>query len=583
MRKPGVPLEKSIVQQLPGAFPVAPVPPFELFLVNVYVRRRPDGPPYPDPFVIGAQPPRKRQYLTREEFERSYGASAEDVGRLIAYTSRFRLMTIATSLAKRSVTIMGTAADFSMAFGIRLAYFSYFGGRYRSYFGALHVPEDLAEIIIGVVGLDERLVSGPPTAPRSTTSPYLSLEAQIARAATAQRLAAGLARDGGLWDWLVEYLELVALSEREAFLAALDALQFKTPPGVAELYNFPADADGSGQTIGIIELAGGFFPSDFETYFNALGLPVPDIRNVSVLGATNSPNVSIYYNAEVTIDVTVISGAAPGAQLAIYWAPITALGFIEAMQTAIHDRENRPSIISASWDLSEAYWLMTPMTIDVFDSVLAEAPLLGVTVCCSAGDWGALSEYRDGRAWVDYPASSPYVLSCGGTTLYSSEDTIFFESVWNTCRLSGLATGGGVSQRFPLPPWQESADVPLSANPGQGSGRGTPDVAGNANPDTGYLLVIGGQVYFDAGTSSVAPLYSALLARINESLGVNVGYINPFLYSRAQGMFRDIVVGNNIVYWPGPGYDARPGWDACTGWGSPDGTKLRDLLGMEGD
>lgn len=582
--KSRVQLEKSVPGHPPNAVRWA-IPLLHTFTVNIYLRRRPNGPPFPNPFVIGGQPPRQRQYLTCEEFEERYGASQDEIDLVVDYVMRHGLLPIATSLTKRCVTVFGTVAAYQAAFGIQMQYFTYVGGTYQSYYSAIEVPADVAEVIIGIVGLDDRLIGAPPGLTLNRMPSWLqTLQTQIQTVAATQSSADYLFRLGGEFDWLAESLSLSAQSGRQTVLATLDSLQFKTPPGVANLYDFPADTDGSGQTIGIIELAGGYLQSDLETYFNFLGLPVPNIRNVSVLGAQNSPNVSLAYNVEIMIDISVSAGAAPGAQLVLYWAPITALGFVEAVQTAIHDPVNRPDVISASWDMSEAYWFMAPMTMDVFDSILEEAPLLGVTVCCSAADYGALSDFRNGQAWVDYPSSSPYVLSCGGTTLHSSGDQITAEVTWNTQLDLHLVTGGGVSQRFERPPWQDDVCVPVSQNPGcHRTGRGVPDVAGNANPLTGYLLILSGQPCFDAGTSAVAPLYAALVARINQSLGVRVGYINPFLYSRCQSAFRDIVEGNNIVYPPGPGYQAGPGWDACTGWGSPDGTKLRDALGVEDD
>jgi kumamolisin len=576
---------------------VGPVSDIASFVVNVYVRRRTDGPPFPDLFAFGAQPPRQRKYLTREQFEASYGASPDDVQRVCDYADRYGIRTVGKSLARRSITLIGHAEKFKAAFDFQLCYFVYFGGTYRSPVGPIHVPADLAPIIIGMVGFDDRLAAAPPVLPKSTpVHPALVAQAHAAAATVAyDHAAARVARTNDIltrsafgedvsasWtEWLKEAEKAEAEMRREATLAAIEAMQFKTAPQVASLYNFPP-TDGSGQTIGIIELAGGYYQSDIDTYFPYLGLPVPKIKDVSILGGFNNPSANFIYDTEIAVDIAVSAGAAPGAQFVIYWSNMTALGFIDALQTAIHDRENNPSIISASWDLSEGYWLLTPMVMDVFDSILEDAPLLGVTICCSAGDYGALSEFLNGQAWVDYPASSPYVLSCGGTTLISYQDSILAEWAWNTEQQWKQATGGGVSQRFQLPPWQENANCPLSANPGQGFGRACPDVAGNADPDTGYAVLIGGKLYFICGTSSVAPLYAALFARINQELGVNVGYITPFLYNQASSAFNDIVFGQNYVYPSSPGYWAGVGWDCCTGWGSPNGMKLLKALSAEG-
>jgi kumamolisin len=587
-------LPLSVHQPLPGAVAFARVADSDRFRINVYLRRKPDGPPYPDPFEIGAQAPRTRQYLTREEFEERYGAAPADVESVSAFAREHGLTVVATSLPRRTVTIEGTAAKFAIAFVTTFFHFAYPGGSYRAQQGALHIPASLGDVIVGVVGFDERLVATPSVArhPGFFTVAQL-LEAQVAAIAAAhhhaqpraaalqQRMfAAAKAAETPperIEDLIAEAISIAEESQRASAFALLDALDIKTPPGVARLYNFPEDANGSGQCIGIIELGGGYRRADLEAYFNFLRLPVPNIRDVSIQGAVNNPGVVDAYDSEVALDIEVAGGAAPGANLVCYFAPATALGFIEAFHTAIHDRENKPSVMSVSWDLSEAYWLMTPSTMAVFDQILAEAPALGVTLCCSSGDYGAASEFHDGRAWVDYPASHPCVISCGGTTLVSRGDVTIAEIAWNTLAEFGQATGGGVSQRFPLPEWQAAAGVPPSLNPGQGRGRGCPDVAGNADPRTGYLVQYDGNTTVICGTSSVAPLYAALIARINQSLGIQVGYITPFLYRQVGGTdaFRDVVIGNN------GGYFAGRGWDACTGWGSPDGTNLRDRLGVQ--
>jgi len=133
------------------------------------------------------------------------------------------------------------------------------------------------------------------------------------------------------------------------------------------------------------------------------------------------------------------------------------------------------------------------------------------------------------------------------------------------------ATGGGVSQLFRLPAFQQSAKVPKA--PDGFVGRGVPDVAGDADPQTGYNVVVDGQSTVIGGTSAVAPLWAGLLALINQSLGTNVGYVNPLLYgAKAEAAFHDITSGNN------GSYRAGPGWDACTGLGSPNGAALLTAL-----
>jgi subtilase family serine protease len=622
---------------LRGAVPIAPVHPAEYFEVNLILRRRADGPPLPSAALLGAQPPRRRQLLSREEFEARHGASPQDVQIVHRFAVANRLDVTRTSLARRTVTVAGTAAQFAKAFATSFSHYVYAGGSYRSHCGPIRVPENLSSIVTAVIGFDERPVAFSAATPRHTQwSIGQVARAQMSAATAADqffreqqrhlneacirmladdpslgKLADDYQRWTGLasnpatpralvtqawiqnvlssaWNarqalskanaaYLAKLIDIAIEAQRLAVLAALDELDIKIPPGVARLYEFPADTDGSGQCVGIIELGGGYRRQDLEAYFAFVGVPMPVISDVSVSGGINLPGIYEPFDGEVCLDIEIIGGIAPGARLVCYFAPLTAKGFIEAVHTAIHDRENTPSVISASWDLSEAFWLESPMHIEAFEEVLQEAAVLGVTLCCAAGDYGSSSEFLDGRAWVDYPASSPHVLGCGGTTLYSRGDRVIAEIVWNTERTFLQATGGGVSQVFPLPSWQDSADVPESVNPGGGRGRGVPDVAANADPTTGYLVQVNGGSTVICGTSAAAPLWSALLARINQSLGRPVGYINPFLYEsvRHTEAFRDIlIVGNGA-------YAARRGWDACTGWGTPNGAKLRDALAAD--
>jgi kumamolisin len=163
------------------------------------------------------------------------------------------------------------------------------------------------------------------------------------------------------------------------------------------------------------------------------------------------------------------------------------------------------------------------------------------------------------------------VLACGGTKLDANGATIVSEVVWNELALKDGATGGGVSNVFALPSWQASAGVPKpSVTTG---GRGVPDVAGDADPTTGYTIRVDGDTSVIGGTSAVAPLWAGLVAVANQQLGTQVGFIQPAIYAaKAASAFNDITQGNNGAF------SAGPGWDACTGLGSPIASKLIPLL-----
>jgi kumamolisin len=420
--------------------------------------------------------------------------------------------------ARRVIVLSGTVAAMSKAFGVELARYDNDDGSYRGREGAITIPAELAEIITSVHGLDDRPAARP--------------HLRVAAAAVAPR------QDGGPYS----------------------------PVEVATAYNFPTDGDGTGQCVGIIELGGGYLESDLKTFFQNLGIPEPQIVAVGVDGGTNSPSPTDNADVEVALDIEVVGAVAPGARMAVYFGPNTDQGFLDAISTAVHDSTNSPSVISISWGSPEINW--SNQSLQAFDQAFQAAALMGVTVCCASGDNGSSDGVTDGAAHVDFPASSPNALACGGTQLSESAGTITSEVVWNQ---GGGATGGGISDVFDLPTYQASSGVPASANPGGRIGRGVPDIAGDADPATGYQIVVNGQTGTVGGTSAVSPLWAGLIARINSAVGAPAGLVNPLLYASPAAM-HDITSGNNGAY------AAGAGWDACTGLGSPDGALVRQAL-----
>jgi kumamolisin len=269
------------------------------------------------------------------------------------------------------------------------------------------------------------------------------------------------------------------------------------------------------------------------------------------------------------LDIEVAGAIAPAAKIVVYFAPNTDQGFLDAITTAVHDSTNQPSVISISWGGPESSW--TTQSLTNFDDAFQSAAAMGVTVCVASGDNGSTDGVNDGNNHVDFPASSSFALACGGTTLQTSNDQIVSETVWDDLP-SGGATGGGVSNVFPLPTYQDGFDVPAPTV--QGGGRGVPDVSGDADPNTGYNILVDGENAVIGGTSAVAPLWAGLVARINQSTGKPIGYLNPQIYAQAveAAGFHDITQGNNGAF------SAGLGWDACTGLGSPDGAKLLAAL-----
>jgi kumamolisin len=504
---------------MPGAKAVGEVHPDERIEVTVRLRSRT---PIQAAGVLDATHPGQRKYLSREEHAAAHGADAQDIAKVSDFAKAHGLSVVESSAARRSVVLAGDAKSIAAAFGVTLQQIEHEGGTYRGRTGPVSVPANLAGIVEGVFGLDNR-PQAKPHFQRHEPSPGL------------------MAQPAGSF----------------------------TPPALAKLYDFPAGADGSGECIGIIELGGGYRPRDLSAYFAGLGLPKPSVRTVSVDHAHNHPTNANSADGEVMLDIEVAAAVAPKAKIVVYFAPNTDQGFLDAITTAVHDAVHKPSVISISWGSAESNWTAQAMT--AFDQTFQAAATMGVTVCCAAGDNGSGDGVADGRPHVDFPASSPHALGCGGTKLVASGAAILSETVWNEG--SNSATGGGVSVVFAPPAYQAAANVPPVAGSSH-QGRGVPDVGGDADPATGYDVRVDGQSFVIGGTSAVAPLWSGLIALLNQKLGHPIGFLNPLLYGAlaGRGVTRDVVSGSNGAY------SARPGWDPCTGWGSPNGAALLQAL-----
>ncbi len=516
---------------------VGPADPNERLTVSVGVRRRPDGPPLPDLGKLGAQRPRHRTVLDHAKVAELYGADPKDLARVEDFARQAGLTVEHSSTARQTVVLTGTVDQMNKAFGVDLNIYEHQGGHYRSREGHVHVPGHLDGVIERVSGLTNLPLARPhyrrdPARPDSATA-------------------------------LGQVVKLVA----EQQVSSFNARQ------ISEMYDFPTVSAGAGVCVGIIELGGGYNPADLTSYFNALGLPTPNVVAVSVDGAVNNYGDPSGADVEVELDIEVVGSIAPGATIAVYFAPNTEQGFIDAITTAAADSTNNPSIISISWGAPEDVgW--TAAGLSGMDSAFVTAAVAGITVLAASGDSGSADGVGDGKAHCDYPASDPYVIACGGTTLQVKADGTRDEIVWND-PVNAWAGGGGVSNQFPLPSWQAGKGVPPSVNDGVSTGRGVPDIAANADPLTGFYVVADGAWLVVGGTSDVAPLYAGMLAVISSALGGRLGFITPYLYSlySKPEVFDDIIDGTNQTY-PAPGYSAGIGWDACSGLGRIDGNGL---------
>ncbi|MGA8937813.1 MAG: S53 family peptidase [Acidobacteriaceae bacterium] len=468
------------------------------------------------PFAMKRGRPQER--LTRAAFASRYGASPASVRLVKAFAKEFGLTVEATRPGRRTIHLGGSAAALQKAFGVSLVMKATAAGTCRVREGAIRLPEELDGHVLAVLGLDNR--------------PQAKPHFRIAKPHASN----------------VSY----------------------TPVQVGALYGFPAGATASGQTIGIVELGGGYRAADLTAYFKTLGLPAPAVTAVSVDGGKNTPGDANGADGEVMLDIEVCAAIATGAKIAVYFAPNTDQGFIDAVSTAVHDTVNKPSVISISWGGPESTWTQQAWT--ALDAACQAAAAVGVTITVACGDNGSTDGVSGAGNNVDFPASSPYVVACGGTTLSGSGSTISSEVVWNELAIGEGATGGGVSTLFPLPVWQQNSNVP--AAPSAGGGRGVPDVAGDADPSTGYVIRVDGQTTVIGGTSAVAPLWAGLIALANQQNGASAGFVNPVIYAAsAKKAFRDITQGNNGAF------SAGPGWDPCSGQGSPVGGAVIGVLG----
>lgn len=489
----------------PNATDLGPTSPKQAVSISVIVRRK----NHLDLRALGGR------HISRQEFNERYAGNPADFAALrqFAHNHNLSVDESASSLARRTMVLRGTAQAMEAAFGVQLRDYELNGHKFHSFKGAVSMPATHAAVVETVLGLDCRPIAKPHHRVRGITA----------------KATPNAAQDPSY-----------------------------TPMQVAGFYNFPTGVTGSGQTIGIIELGGGYNSSDLQTYFSGLGLTPPNVVSVSVDGGVNSPTNPNSADGEVALDIEVAGAAAPGANIAVYFTPNTAQGFLDAITTASHDTTNSPSVISISWGGPESGWTQSQLT--AIDNACLSAAAMGITITVAAGDDGS-SDGASGNN-VDFPGSSPHVLCCGGTKITTSGTQITSEVVWNDGAQGG-ATGGGVSTFFAVPSWQNG----LTSSLGPLTGRGVPDVAGDASPTSGYNILVDGTQEVVGGTSAVAPLWAALIALINQQTGKTTGLVNPILYA-APSALNDITQGNNGAF------SAGPGWDACTGLGSPIGTSV---------
>ena len=479
-------------------------------------------------------PRRHRRHFDVAQTAEAFAPEAADISKVRKFARAQGLKCIAVNLAGASMELSGTVAQFNRAFGVTLVHRAERKDSlpYLSHDEEATVPAELRGVITGVFGLDTRPASRRPS--------------RFAHEMSSETIAPPPVND-----------------------------KTRLPAQFADLYNFPHNTSGKGQTIGLLEFGGGFRPAQLQSYFTSAGIKPPRIIVKEVRPGANTPQGkpgTLNPDTEVYLDIEVAASLAPDATIVVYFGDNTVKGWLSTLQAAILDKRHDLSVISISWGEAEQNW--SPAAMKQIDQLFQLAAHRGVTICCSSGDRGITE--CDGRPFtIAFPASSPHVLACGGTRLDVRLNGSRNETVWNQWKKFRLASGGGVSDVFPLPAYQQRANVPLRRSDHRSPGRGVPDVAANASSDTGYLIEADKTRMSLGGTSAVAPLWAALIARLNEALGRRIGLLTPLLYkmNASSGGVFDITRGYNGANRT-RAFHARPGWDPCTGLGSPNGEEL---------
>lgn len=491
--------------------------------------------------------------LTREELASKYGAKQADADKVTKSLAKYHLKIEEVSLASQSIRVSGTVANMESAFGTRLGmYRAADQGDFRGREGSLQVPAELDGIVTGVFGLDER---------------------QVAR----RKLATATVTPG-----------------------AAHKLAPFGPADLEKRYKFPPN-QGVGQQIGIAEFGGGYFAEDLVQFCQKYNIsPVPTVTTVDVgLQALTLADIQAMSPAdrqnelgasmEVNMDIQIVATLAPKAEIFVYFAPFTQKGWVDLLNKLISGAPAKPMTLSVSWGLAEDSPDWTAAARTQINARLEAVALLGITVCVSSGDDGSGDAVGDAHAHVDFPSSSPFVLSVGGTMITGTAakpiEQVWWVSPGERNGHGGGAGGGGVSVVFNRPSWQNV--TVKSVNQPSIDGRVIPDVCALAGPPL-YDLIFVGKDFPNGGTSASTPLWAALLARINASLvpAKQQRFLTPLLYQNGtNGQPRgktgcvDITIGQNASHPdPGVGYQAQAGFDAVSGWGAPNGTALLAVL-----
>lgn len=518
----------------------------EQLMISVYLRRdvHENGmtlQEYADAIIAGTHP-----VLEHDEFVYQFGSIRDELVLVEEWAVANGLTVTESSEGSATIKLTGLAGQFNNLFNIQLNTVIDGDRTYVTHSGDLTIPSDINSVVELVLGLDNSL--------RFSSNSHLDTSD-------------------------IPFDPNVTIGS-------------PTPVDLSKAYKFPRSpgtnqVQGLGACVAIIELGGGYTTQNLTSTFSRIGLSNPTVVDVSVDGGTNSPAVYDIggANGEVMLDIYCVGSVAPGAKQVIYFAPNSYQGFIDSIIAPINDTVNNPSVISVSWGTIDTNW--TTPNRNAFENALAAAVAKGITVFVAAGDYGTKAISSSAYGTVQYPGTSPYVVSCGGTVITVNTDyTINTERAWGGVLDNGFAGGGGVSSIFSLPAWQSGRGYTTSTYTGTTMSlarRGIPDVSAMARGYTLYwydyttLTPTANRLSTFLGTSAVAPLLSGLMARLNSLSGRIIGFVNTDWYAAQSTAFNDITTGANTLSTATSGYSATISWDACTGLGTPIGTELYKL------
>jgi subtilase family serine protease len=464
-----------------------------------------------------------RRFLTADEIGRRFGLDDEAIQRVTEWASAHGLAVGDVSPQRIGVAVRAPARAIEAAFDVTLRDFADTQGhRYHAPVETPRIPPELDGLVNAVTGLD-----GRP-------------------------------------------------SERPAFLGPIAAGPAKglTPAIIDRAYELEGlraqGLHGENQTVAIVSLDT-FDPNDVSTFDRMAGTSGPKVQRVKVNGGLDKPGDD---QDEVNLDIDVIRAVAPRAQIVSYESPNRSGALAALVDRVVAD--GKADVISISWGSCELG--RTSEGLSRMARSLAAAAAAGITVFVASGDHGAYGcidqDREDLRIAVDSPASDVNVVSVGGTYASMLADGTYIDEVGWEEPLTGWAPGGGLSVVSDRPSWQRGPGVDNARSTGK---RQVPDVAGPADPDSGFLTVSAGDAFSGGGTSAAAPFwagYTLLVRQLAEREGVHgLGALGPVLYALAAThpageLFHDVSRGGNLYD------DATAGWDYATGLGTPRGTPL---------